>query len=206
MPLVSDSPLTDSPVAERTRPPIWPWAVAATFAAAALALAAVHFREKPPTPPAVARFQIRLPEKVSFTSSGAFTLSPDGRHLAFSAIGEDKIPRVWIQDLDSLEARVLRDTYTGANPPPFFWSPDSRFVAYSENSPKLKKADVQTGALQDICDKPGPPIGGSWNDTGTIIFGSTSGGLWKVNAAGGKPAPLTALDDENVRSILPGYY
>ena len=189
MPLVSDEAM-----AETARRSKWPWAFAAPFAVAALVLAAVHFREKPPAPPAVARFQIRLPEKVSFTSSGAFTLSPDGRHLAFSAIGEDKIPRVWIQDLDSLEARVLRDTYTGVSPPPFFWSPDSRFVVYSENSQKLKKADVQTGALQDICDKPGPPIGGSWSSTGTIIFGSTSTGLWKVSAAGGKPVPLTALD------------
>jgi eukaryotic-like serine/threonine-protein kinase len=182
------------PVAEAEHPSKMPWMIAAVFALAALALAALHFREKPPAAPAVTRFQIRLPEKVSFTSGGAFTLSPDGRHAAFSAIGEDKVPRVWIQDLDALEARVLRDTYTGPNAPPFFWSPDSRFVVYSENSPKLKKADAQTGALQDICDKPGPPIGGSWNQAGVIIFGSTSTGLWKVDAAGGTPVPLTKLD------------
>ncbi len=164
--------LTEAPLAETPPPSKWPWVVAAAFALGALALAAVHFREKPPAPPAVARFQVRLPEKVIFTSSGAFALSPDGRHAAFSAIGEDKVPRVWIQDLDSLEARVIRDSYTGPSPPPFFWSPDSRFVVYSENSPKLKKA-TQTGALR-IRDKPGPSIGGSWNNSGTIIFGSTS--------------------------------
>lgn len=67
-------------------------------------------------------------------------------------------------------------------------------MVYSENSPKLKKVDAQTGALQDICDKPGPPVGGSWNNTGTIIFGGISTGLWKVDAAGGKPRPLTVLD------------
>ncbi len=172
---------------------IWP-GVATVMTLAALAVSALHFREKPPAPPAVVRYQIRLPEKVSFTSSGTFTVSPDGRHAAFSAVGEDKVPRVWIQDLDALEARVLPDTFTGANPPPFFWSPDSRFVVYSENSPRLKKADVQTGVVQDICEKPGPPIGGSWNKDGVIIFGSTSAGLWKVSAAGGTPAPLTEID------------
>ncbi len=193
MPLVAEGQ-PDTPRAENSRLSIWPWAVAAAFALAALALAAIHFREKPPATPAATRFQIRLPENVAFTSGGAFNLSPDGRHIAFSAIGAGDQPRVWIQDLDALEARVLPDTYTGQNPPPFFWSPDSRFVAYSENSPKLKKVDVQTGALQDICDKPGPPVGGAWNNTGTIIFGSVSTGLWKVDTTGGKPVPLTALD------------
>jgi len=183
----------------RQAPPIsrrgWLWpGAAALMTLAALTVSILHLREKPAPPPAAVRFQIRLPEKVMFTSSGAFTMSPDGRRAAFSAIGEDKVPRVWIQDLDALEARVLPDTYTGPNPPPFFWSPDSRFVVYSENSPRLKKADVQTGAVQDICEKPGPPIGGSWSKDGVIIFGSTSTGLWKVDAAGGTPAPLTKLD------------
>ncbi len=188
MPLVGDAPQ-----AEAARPSKLPWAVAAVFALAALAVAAWHLREKPPATPA-ARFQIRLPEKVVFTSSGAFTLSPDGQHVAFSAVGADNVPRVWIQDLDALEARVLPDTFTGPNPPPFFWSPDSRFVAYSENSPKLKKVDAQTGATQDICGKPNPPVGGSWSNSGVIIFGSVSTGLWKVNAEGGTPTPLTVLD------------
>jgi Tol biopolymer transport system component len=193
MPLVAEAQ-AEAPLAEASRPSRLPWGIAAAFALAALALAAVHFREKPAAPPVVTRFQIRLPDKVIFTSGGAFTLSPDGQHVAFSAIGEDKVPRVWIQDLDGLEPRVLPGTFTGPVAPPFFWSPDSRFVVYSENSSKLKKADAQTGALQDICDKPGPPIGGSWNTDGVIIFGSTSAGLWKVNAAGGTPAPLTKLD------------
>ena len=132
--------VSDDPVGESARLSKWPWAFAAPFAVAALVLAAVHFREKPPAPPAVARFQIRLPENVSFTSTGVFALSPDGHHLAFSATGEDKVPRVWIQDLDSLEARVLRDTYTGPNPPPFFWSPDSRFVVLFGEQPETEKS------------------------------------------------------------------
>ena len=64
---------------------------------AALTVSVLHFREKPPVPPAPVRFQILLPENVSFTSSGGFTMSPDGRHAAFSAVGVDKVARVWIQ-------------------------------------------------------------------------------------------------------------
>jgi Tol biopolymer transport system component len=67
-------------------------------------------------------------------------------------------------------------------------------VVYSENSPKLKKVDILSGMTQDICDKPGPPIGGSWNNDGTIIFGSNTAGLWRVPASGGVPTPLTKLD------------
>ena len=58
-------------------------------------------------------------------------LSPDGRKLAFSAIGPDGIPRVWVRFMDSLDVRELPGSDTTLNPAPFFWSPDSRFVAYS---------------------------------------------------------------------------
>jgi len=172
----------------------FPWIVAAIFAAAAIVMAVLYFRTPPPPPPAVSRFQIRLPEGVRFTSTGEMTLSPDGRHVALSASGPRTHPSVWIQDLDALEAREIPSTFTGGQVPPFFWSPDSRYVVYSENSPKLKKVDIQTGAVQDICDKPGPPIGGDWSKDGLIIFGSNSTGLWKVPATGGKPSPLTVLD------------
>jgi Tol biopolymer transport system component len=190
MPLLEDAPAN----VETVRPGPLPWVIAAVLGVAALALAFLYFRQKPPAPPEVMRFQIRLPDKVEFSASGSFTLSPDGRHLAFSALGPDSRPGVWIQDMDALDARPLSNTITGPNPPPFFWSPDSRFVVYSENSPKLKRVDVFTGVTQDICDKPGPPIGGSWSTDGTIIFGSNTSGLWRVPASGGTPAPLTKLD------------
>jgi Tol biopolymer transport system component/predicted Ser/Thr protein kinase len=171
------------------------WAVVAAAACLiAAGLAVIHFREKQPAPPEVTRFQIRLPDNVKFSAGGTCTLSPDGRHLAFSAVADDQPPRVWIQDLDALEARPLQGTFTGPNPPPFFWSPDSRFVVYSENSPKLAKADVMGGPVQYICEKPGPPIGGSWNQGDVIVFGSPNSGLWRVPAVGGKPVPLTTLD------------
>ena len=173
---------------------LWP-SIAACMAAVALAAVLLPFARMPASAPQpLTQFQVRLPEKVSFTSSGTLSLSPDGRHTAFSAVGDDRIPRVWIQDFDALEARELHDTYTGRTPPPFFWSPDSRFVVYSENSARLKKVDIQTGAIQDICEKRGPPIGGAWNKDGVIIVGSTDSGLWKVSASGGTMVPLTRLD------------
>jgi serine/threonine protein kinase len=194
MPLII-SPAADAPSAPQAPTLRLPWAVAAVFGLAALALAAIHFLGKPPARPAVSRFQTRLPVDAKFRPGGSFTISPDGRHVAFSALNANNRPGVWLQDLDALDARELAGAVTGPTVPPFFWSPDSRYVVYSENSPKLKKVDITTGTLQDICDKPGPPIGGSWNKDGLIIFGSNTTGLWKVSATGGTPAPLTKLDD-----------
>lgn len=186
-----EQPVESQAVASR---PVWLMGLAAAFFLVALALGVLHFREKPGAPAEIVRYSIRLPEKVRFTSGGTFTISPDGRHVAFSAFGPSGAAGVWPQDIDATEARLLANTETGPQPPPFFWSPDSRYVVFSNAGPKLKKADIQTGAVEDICDKPGPPVGGSWNQDGVIIFGSTFQGLWKVAASGGTAVPLTTLD------------
>ncbi len=96
-------------------PPKWLWAIAIAGCLAAISLAVIHFREKPPLLPQAVRYQIRLPDKVTFTSGGTFSVSPDGRHVAFSASGS------WRQPLslgagisDALEARELPDTTHGA--------------------------------------------------------------------------------------------
>jgi serine/threonine protein kinase/Tol biopolymer transport system component len=174
--------------------PKWLWGIAVAACLVALALAAMRFLQKPPSAPESVRYQIRLPDNVYFSQTASFALSPDGHHIAFSALGLNSPPAVWIQDLDGSEARALPDTRTGPTVPPFFWSPDSRYIAFSGGGSMLRKADIQTGTSQDICEKPNPPIGGSWNADGVIIFGSTFTGLWRVSASGGTPVHLTVLD------------
>jgi Tol biopolymer transport system component len=163
----------------------------------AIVLASVSFlflRERPPAQLDPVRFQISLPDKVGLTGGGSFVLSPDGRHLAFSAIGADGRPGIWIHDMDSLSSRRLPEADTGPLAPPFFWSPDSRFIVFSDGAAKLKKADINGGAIESICDLPTAPIGGSWNHDGEIIFGNNRGGLWRVPATGGTASQLTVLD------------
>ena len=174
--------------------PKWLWGIAIAACLAAAALAAMRFLEKPAAAPDVVRYQVRLPENVYFSQTASFALSPDGHHIAFSAIGQGNGPAVWVQDLDGSEARALPDTTTGPTTPPFSWSPDSRYIVFSGAGSKLRRADLQTGTTQDICDKPGPPVGMSWNTDGVIIFGNPYTGLWRVPASGGTPVPLTVLD------------
>jgi Tol biopolymer transport system component len=139
------------------------------------------------------RFRVPIPETSHIASGGQFSLSPDGRTLAYLAAGSDRVLRVWVQSLDSLDPRPLSGTeILGGDPPPF-WSPDSRFVAFYSGE-KLKKTDLRGNPPQIICSVPGILIGGSWNREGVIIFGRTTGGLMRVAENGGEAIPLTTRD------------
>jgi len=168
-----------------------------------LAVPAIRYlRETPPPgpglapgPAAVMRFQIPLPEKTALLNASAFALSPDGRQLAFAASGPDGVPRLWVRALDSLEARPLPGTESRNLIGLFFWSPDSRSIAFDAVG-KLKKALVAGDSVETICDLNPREIvvGGSWSRDGVIIFGQSQGGLMQVPAAGGTASPLTAVD------------
>jgi Tol biopolymer transport system component len=168
---------------------------AATIVAAltTLALAGVsirHFREKPTAAPELMRFELLLPDK---TTLQKFAVSPDGRKIAFYAIGADGTGGVWVRSFDSAESRRIAE----AGPSPtIMWSPDSRFVAFpgGEALNKLMKVEVSGGPTQAICEIKNIITGGSWNRDGVIIFGSFGSGTWRVSAAGGAAAPLTTLD------------
>ena len=175
--------------------PRWLWGATAAACLVAIGLAVIHFREKPPVMPDVMRFQIKLPDKVVFTRSAHPSLSPDGRHIAFPAVGADGHNGIWVQDLNAEEARELPGTDPTLDTPPFFWSPDSQFIVF-DSSTKLRKVDVSGDPPQDLCDRPAlaAPVGGSWNRDGIIIFGTNGTGLMKIPATGGTPAPVTVLD------------
>ena len=183
---------------ERLQGPSRPvWAVVATLLGLLVLstawLAWIHFRGRTR---ATASFRFQIPFVGMSVTGGAFALSPDGRQLAFAAVGPDGIKRLWIRALDSLEPRPLLGTEAAqAVIPPIFWSPDSRFIAFDADG-KLKKIDVAGGQVQILCDLPGLAVGGSWSKDGVIIFGNDAPGvgLMRVSASGGKASPLTNVD------------
>jgi eukaryotic-like serine/threonine-protein kinase len=165
---------------------------AAALLLALVALALIYFGEKP-RPVEAVRFQFPLPPKVTFTQSGIFAMSPDGRKVAFSAFGADGVPRIWIRDLSSLTAQPLPNLETPQSLYALFWSPDSRFVAVQSDR-KLKKIDIASGNAQDICDAPDTIFGGSWSRDGVILFGSgQGGGIMRVPVTGGTPTPVAKM-------------
>ena len=154
--------------------------------ASAVLLAAVMFlvylRESPPGTPTL-RYTIPIPGKLDVQS---FALSPDGRHLAIAASAEYKSP-LWVHTLDTMQVRALEETEEAQYP---FWSPDSQFIGFFARG-KLMKIGLSGDGLQPLCAAP-DGRGASWGRQGLIVFAPTpDGGLQRVSAAGGLPAPLT---------------
>ncbi len=185
--------LESTPESAPVKRPWLAWSIAALFFVALASVSFVHFREKPPATAEAMKFHILLHEKVSLDWGSSFAVSPDGRRLAFAAAGADGVVRLWIRALGSLEARPLDGTESG-HIAPFFWSPDSRSIAWGTEG-KLKRIDIAGGLAKTICDIPDFAMGGSWNRDGVIIFGVyQQGPLQRVPAAGGVASPLTRLD------------
>jgi serine/threonine protein kinase/Tol biopolymer transport system component len=179
------------------------WGVAALLLVTLAPIAFRHVRERPS---AASPMRFQIPPTVELAVSGNVGLSPDGRHLAFLAIGADGSVRLWIRGMDSLELRPLLGSETASTAPPFFWSPDSRLIAFDAGG-KLKKLDVSGGPPQTLCDLPSTAVGGSWNRDGDIIVGNTAGGLLRVSEAGGSASPVTALDPSRKEDmhLLPSF-
>ncbi len=170
---------------------LWPAAAGLLAILAAIALWAPW--RKPPAPPEVVKFEILPPEKTTF---GKFAVSPDGRKIAFYTESSGR-GGLWVRSLDSVESQLVAGAPAGGLPT-FFWSSDSRFLAFpgGDNFNKLMKVDLTGAPPQTVCEIKSIIVGGSWNRDGTILFGSVApGGLWRVSAAGAAAAtPLTVVD------------
>ncbi len=163
------------------------WALAAVMTLAAVPLAFVHFREKPPEARMV-RFLAPPPEKDTFVWWDVPALSPDGGKIAFVSAAGGR-GQLWVRSLDSLESKPLPGT-DGANSP--FWSPDSGSVAFFNGS-RLLKVDVNGGSPMPLCAASGT-VSGAWNRDGVILFRPKTGPLHRVSAAGGDATPVLELD------------
>ena len=197
--------IEDSPEGAAVRSSRLPWAVAAALLVALGVVLFTHFQERPPQPAEPVRFQISPPANTHF-GRGLLSLSPNGRWLAFDAWGANGRSVLWVRALDSLESRLLPGTEGVLGV--FFWSPDSRFLAFHAEN-KIQKIPIAGGAPQVVADRTNLVIGGAWTRDREIIFGDASSGMWRVPAAGGVATPLTRLDrtrQENAHmlpSLLP---
>jgi Tol biopolymer transport system component len=139
------------------------------------------------TPPL--QFAVPPPEGAAFNPAAAFmALSPDGRHLAFSAANRSAGMALWLRSLDSVAVRQLT-TEEGAQP---FWSADSRFIAFYSGG-QYKKIDITNGRVQLLIDAQGQS--GAWNSDDVIVMKLRDRPvLSRFPAAGGSPTPATTLD------------
>ena len=205
MPMVElASEAVKAPPAGRLRPAAVILGLLVLFVSALL-----YFRPAPAPPLDSVRFTIAPPDTLA--QNGTMALSPDGRQVAFrTGQGNQGIGvRLWVHSLDTGKTRQLPVEVT--NPASVFWSPDSRFLAFQPNtSEKLYKIQISGGPPQVVAEAQGFVTGGAWSESGTIVFGSSTGPLSRVQAGGGTAVPVTAVDvsrDETNHSwpvLLPG--
>jgi len=169
------------------------WITAAAILVAALITAVIYYHGSPEEVRTV-RFTVAPPEKQTFpvlaNTPSFLSVSPDGTKLAF--VSEDTGGRftLWLRGLDSQTAQPLASLDFASAP---FWSPDSRFIAFSDVS-SLKKVAISGGPAQTITAS-GASGGGSWNRDGVILFSSgPSSPILRVSSAGGAATPVTLVD------------
>jgi hypothetical protein len=107
--------------------------------------------------------------------------------------------------MNTLQPVPLPGTEVFAIIPPVVWSPDSRFVAFDPGY-AVKKASLDGGAPQSVCEMPGTAVGGSWNSAGVILLGNAAGGLVRCPASGGGARAVTVADlSKGERHLFPSF-
>lgn len=169
------------------------WISAAALVLGAAGLAALLSRRTPPDVEPVV-FSVAPPGRSAFPShpgETTFSVSPDGRNLAFVAPNERGQSVLWVRSMQSLSSRQLPGTEGAAGP---FWSPDSRWIAFFADG-RLDKIEAARGASLRICEAQGLYMTGTWSRRGEILFAQlTDGAIHRVSAAGGAPTPAVKAD------------
>src|ERR1700675_4186996 len=135
--------------------------------------------------------------------SGPAVISPDETKLAFTAIDQNGLIKLWTRSLNANDATAIPGTEGAAAP---FWSPDSRSLGLFAGG-KLKTVELNGANQQTLTDTSWVGVAG-WAPDGTILFRPATGSpLFRVPAAGGQPAPLHSLGandySESDPAILP---
>ena len=167
------APGVDTQARSRARTRLFGWIAAAVFLATTLGLAAALYLRRAPVDTRVYRSTFVPPDNadIGLPPTNLLALSPDGRRLAFVANDANGRVVLWVRELAALAAQPLADTEGAAGP---FWSPDSRFIAFSAAG-KLKKIDASGGPAISLCDT-NTIFPGSWGRGDVILFTSAAFG------------------------------
>ena len=159
--------------------------------------AVVSWWARPATRGEVVRVTVTLPvgEYLYEDASPPFAVSSDGRRIAYSSrLAQESSPDLFVRDLHSFETRFVSATVP--SPVQLAFSPDGEHVAFfSKGYNALYRVPSEGGNAQRICETSSSPQGVAWTKGGEILFGSvvTGKGIYRVDAMGGTPEPMTTL-------------
>ena len=186
----------------------WP-AVAGAAVLAAIVLGVMAMNRPVPIEPEAVTFEVTAPNLSTLVS-----ISPDGRQLLYASIPVAAEPaRLWLRPLSGLDNRVLPGT-EGARRQAggrVAWSPDSAAVVFSVAG-GLRRLDLASGHVAELFADTGVTIPGAWNNDGVVLFGrqrinfdARTGGVWRVNQAGGTATPLVYMTSGDQYLIPSGF-
>jgi eukaryotic-like serine/threonine-protein kinase len=168
----------------------WPaWALAIVLLVALGVVTLLYFQRPDPSA-GVVRFEVEPPDETNLGQY--FDLSPDGRRLAFLAVGPDGRSNLWVREFDSVESTMLPGTQ-GART--VRWSPDSRQIAFFAQNRLHKVNAAGDSPPQLVFEVAGSAGSATWNDDDLILFGGLgTGTIRSVSADGGPLTELTTVD------------
>jgi eukaryotic-like serine/threonine-protein kinase len=140
----------------------------------------------------IMELSVSLLSEMSLSPLSAPIISPDGSAVVFVAKTPDRLESLYLRRLDTPVIRRLESTEMARHP---FWSPDSASVGFFAEA-QLKRVDIASGIVQVIAEA-SDGRGGAWNKDGVVIFSPRADSpLFRVDALGGKPRPLTELNGQ----------
>jgi len=164
------------------------WVITTAVSLVAVAFAYLWMTRDIPDPNLL-RFKVTTRTDISQVSWPC--LSPNGQYLAYKAFDAEGKGMIWIRPLNSLDSYPLPGTEGAMRP---FWSPDSKYIAFTVGRKQLKKISVAGGPAQLICETDNGSDG-TWGSAGYIIYDASAGdSLFMVPASGGTPAPLLGIN------------
>jgi serine/threonine protein kinase/Tol biopolymer transport system component len=136
---------------------------------------------------------IRPPKEWVFASPYVrpFSVSPDGSHIIYTLMGVRKPTALVLRSLEGRKTIVIENSDRAFWP---FWSPDGRYVGFSQNG-TLKKMPLDGGGPVTISPAPSAGRGAAWSRWGTIVFVNREG-VFAISADGGEPETIVTASDE----------
>jgi serine/threonine-protein kinase len=193
--LLLDEPAEPAPAgpAPRSPTPSWAWATAGGLVLViTVAWWAWRPADQSSRPMQVSRTAVPQPDDLEFTD--LFSLSPDGRTLAFVGTS-DTGAQIWIRELATDRFRPIDDTRSNnaVNLSGLVWAPDGQSIAYwYEHEEELRRTSVSGGTQRIAGGVTGAVQSGYWSDDDRIVFVySGSNGVWQVPVGGGMPTRVT---------------
>jgi serine/threonine protein kinase len=164
----------------------WLWMLATGALAVALAVMA-GTRRSDVAPPLELHVQLLTPP-FGGNPVATFSLSPDGRTLAFLATTEGKT-RIWTQQLNREDAHALDGTDDAVS---VLWSDDGRSLIFAR-ARAMQEIDAAGGVVRARPDLPFAGFGASWNSNGVALFGPANAAPISRRSADGVVTPATRI-------------